>query len=158
MKFALNGALTIGTLDGANVEIKDAVGDENIFIFGHTVDQVETIRAKGYFPMDYMDGDSELREVIKAISRGTFSPDEPTRYANTIQGRGDYYQALADFRSYVEAQQAVDKRYRDKAAWRQGMIANIAQMGYFSSDRSINDYAENIWHIEPIEDIPLLFK
>ncbi|UJF24864.1 glycogen/starch/alpha-glucan phosphorylase [Suttonella sp. R2A3] len=149
MKFALNGALTIGTLDGATVEMREVIGDEHLFIFGHTVEEVSAIREQGYFPLDYLERDSELREVVKSINKGTFSPKEPGRYGHLIPAQGDYYQALADFRSYVDTQALVDQHYRDQSAWRASMVANIAQMGYFSSDRSIRDYADDIWHVTP---------
>ncbi len=112
MKFALNGALTLGTLDGANVEILDNVGEDHIFIFGNTVEQVEALRREGYRPFDYYQNDEQLREVIDQIIRGDFSPEEPNRYHTLIQGLQyhDYYQSFADFRSYVEAQKAVDKK------------------------------------------------
>ncbi len=153
MKFALNGALTLGTLDGANVEILDNVGEDHIFIFGNTVEQVEALRCEGYRPFDYYQNDEQLREVIDQIIRGDFSPEEPNRYHSLIQGLQyhDYYQSFADFRSYVEAQKAVDKKYQDRDAWIASTIQNMVNMGFFSSDRTILEYAKNIWKIEPLK-------
>lgn len=153
MKFALNGALTLGTLDGANVEILDNVGKDHIFIFGNTVEQVEALRREGYRPFDYYQNDEQLREVIDQIIRGDFSPEEPNRYHSLIQGLQyhDYYQSFADFRSYVEAQKAVDKKYQDRDAWIVSTIQNMVNMGFFSSDRTILEYAKNIWKIEPLK-------
>ncbi len=153
MKFALNGALTLGTLDGANVEILDNVGEDHIFIFGNTVEQVETLRREGYRPFDYYQNDEQLREVIDQIIRGDFSPEEPNRYHSLIQGLQyhDYYQSFADFRSYVEAQKAVDKKYQDRDVWIASTIQNMVNMGFFSSDRTILEYAKNIWKIEPLK-------
>ena len=153
MKFALNGALTLGTLDGANVEILDNVGEDHIFIFGNTVEQVEALRREGYRPFDYYQNDEQLREVIDQIIRGDFSPEEPNRYHSLIQGLQyhDYYQSFADFRSYVEAQKAVDKKYQNRDAWIASTIQNMVNMGFFSSDRTILEYAKNIWKIEPLK-------
>ena len=153
MKFALNGALTLGTLDGANVEILDNVGEDDIFIFGNTVEQVEALRREGYRPFDYYQNDEQLREVIDQIIRGDFSPEEPNRYHSLIQGLQyhDYYQSFADFRSYVEAQKAVDKKYQDRDVWIASTIQNMVNMGFFSSDRTILEYAKNIWKIEPLK-------
>ena len=153
MKFALNGALTLGTLDGANVEILDNVGKDHIFIFGNTVEQVEALRREGYRPFDYYQNDEQLREVIDQIILGDFSPEEPNRYHSLIQGLQyhDYYQSFADFRSYVEAQKAVDKKYQDRDAWIASTIQNMVNMGFFSSDRTILEYAKNIWKIEPLK-------
>ena len=153
MKFALNGALTLGTLDGANVEILDNVGKDHIFIFGNTVEQVEALRREGYRPFDYYQNDEQLREVIDQIIRGDFSPEEPNRYHSLIQGLQyhDYYQSFADFRSYVEAQKTVDKKYQDRDGWIASTIQNMVNMGFFSSDRTILEYAKNIWKIEPLK-------
>ena len=153
MKFALNGALTLGTLDGANVEILDNVGEDHIFIFGNTVEQVEALRREGYRPFDYYQNDEQLREVIDQIIRGDFSPEEPNRYHSLIQGLQyhDYYQSFADFRSYVEAQKAVDKKYQNRDVWIASTIQNMVNMGFFSSDRTILEYAKNIWKIEPLK-------
>ena len=152
MKFALNGALTIGTLDGANVEILERVGDENIFIFGHTVDEVEAIRRSGYDPLSYVDRDPQLRQVVRQITTGAFSPEELGRYASMTSMHGDYYQILADFRSYVHCQNDVDEYYHNKTAWVRSALINIANMGYFSSDRSVAQYARDIWRVTALGD------
>lgn len=155
MKFALNGALTIGTLDGANVEILDRVGNDNIFIFGNTVEQVEELRRNGYSPYHYFEKDAELNEAISQILNGKFSPEDPYRYQDLILNSGDYYQACADFRTYVDTQEKVAQAFRDKKAWTRSAIINIANMGYFSSDRSVLDYARDIWQIEPMSETQL---
>ncbi|WP_058910402.1 glycogen phosphorylase [Entomohabitans teleogrylli] len=153
MKFALNGALTIGTLDGANVEMQEHVGEENIFIFGNTAEQVEALRAKGYNPREYYEQDEELRRVLTQIGTGVFSPEEPGRYRDLIDSLinfGDHYQVLADYRSYVDCQDSVDDLYLQPEAWSSRAMHNIANMGYFSSDRTIQEYADEIWHIKPV--------
>ncbi|MGX2974970.1 glycogen/starch/alpha-glucan phosphorylase [Ursidibacter arcticus] len=155
MKFALNGALTIGTLDGANVEILDRVGKENIFIFGNTVEQVEALRRNGYSPYRYYEQDAELNESISQILNGKFSPEDPYRYQDLILNSGDYYQACADFRSYVDTQEKVAEYFANKKAWTRSAMINIANMGYFSSDRSVLDYAKDIWKIEPMSETQL---
>nr|WP_244773554.1 glycogen/starch/alpha-glucan phosphorylase [Alysiella crassa]UOP07757.1 glycogen/starch/alpha-glucan phosphorylase [Alysiella crassa] len=151
MKFALNGALTIGTLDGANVEIHERVGDEHSFIFGNTVEQVEALYARGYNPYEFVDNDPDLRRVFHAIANGHFSPEETSRYS-ALMHNGDHFQRYADFRAYVDTQLKVDAHYRDQAAWRKSAIINIANMGYFSSDRSIEDYCRDIWYIKPLTE------
>ncbi len=153
MKFALNGALTLGTLDGANVEILENVGEDHIFIFGNTVEQVEQLRCEGYHPFNYYQNDAELRTVVDQITSGVFSPEEPQRYLSLLQGLQyhDYYQAFADFRSYVEAQKTVDEKYKQRDQWIESTIQNIINMGFFSSDRTILEYAKNIWKVEPIK-------
>ena len=152
MKFALNGALTLGTLDGANVEILENVGKDHIFIFGNTVEQVEKLRRDGYCPFNFYQEDIELRNVVDQIINGRFSENDPNRYQQLLQGLQyhDFYQAFADFRSYVETQKWVDEKYKNRDAWIDSTIQNIVNMGYFSSDRTIKEYAENIWHIKPL--------
>src|SRR5699024_8900864 len=150
MKFALNGALTVGTLDGANVEILNMVGKENIFIFGNTVEQVEALRAKGYSPFEFFEREPELNTIIQQITSGHFSPQDPMRYQNELNLFSDYYQVMADFRAYVDIQKQVDQHYKQPQAWAKSALINTANMGYFSSDRSIIDYAENIWKVEPL--------
>ncbi len=153
MKFALNGALTIGTLDGANVEMLEHVGDDNIFIFGNTADEVEMLRRQGYKPRDYYDKDEELNNVLTQIATGVFNRDEPGRYRDLVDSLlnfGDHYQVLADFRSYVDCQDRVDELYRQPEEWTIKAMHNIANMGYFSSDRTIKEYADKIWDIKPI--------
>ncbi|RYF71693.1 MAG: glycogen/starch/alpha-glucan family phosphorylase, partial [Comamonadaceae bacterium] len=153
MKFALNGALTIGTLDGANVEMREAVGDENIFIFGNTTPQVAAIRAEGYQPRAVYESNPALRAVLDAIRGGMFSPGEPARYQGIFDGLvnwGDHYLLLADYASYVEAQDRVDALWRDSEAWTRKSILNVANMGSFSSDRTIAEYAHDIWRTRPV--------
>ena len=152
MKFALNGALCMGTLDGANVEILEKVGADNCFIFGNTVEQVEELRRNGYDPLSYIERDSDLRRVVNQISQGTFSPEEPNRYNDVLQPYGDFYQLMADFRSYIDAQYKADEHYRNVSAWRKSALINIANMGFFSSDRSIADYCRDIWYIKPLSE------
>lgn len=151
MKFALNGALTIGTLDGANIEIREQVGEENIFIFGHTVDEIEDVRGQGYNPHDIYEDDEELKRVIDQIRDGFFSPDEPELFhpiTNALLNQGDYFMVLADYRRYVDKQEEVEANYRDQFDWNKKAIKNVANMGHFSSDRSIRDYCERIWDVE----------
>ncbi|HMT44866.1 MAG TPA: glycogen/starch/alpha-glucan phosphorylase, partial [Chakrabartia sp.] len=149
MKFALNGALTIGTLDGANIEIKDRVGDENIIIFGLTADQVAARRAEGYNPRAIIEGSRELQQAVQAISSGVFSPDDPHRYTGLMDGLydSDWFMLAADFDSYASAQRQVDRRWQDQAGWRESAIRNIANVGWFSSDRTISEYARDIWGV-----------
>ncbi len=147
MKLALNGALTIGTLDGANVEIKEEVGDDNIFIFGMTVDEVEALRARGYRPYDVYQQDEELRAVVDWIGSDFFTPGEHGAFAmvqNTLL-HGDPFMVLADFRAYSDCQARVDAAYRDQACWAKMAILNTARVGKFSSDRTIREYADQIW-------------
>ncbi|MBV7388482.1 glycogen/starch/alpha-glucan family phosphorylase [Pasteurellaceae bacterium TAE3-ERU1] len=150
MKFALNGALTIGTLDGANVEILQNVGEDNIFIFGNTVEQVEELRRNGYNPAQYYENDPQLREAIQQVTSGFFNPDEPGRY-QSFSPFSDFYQAFADFRSYVDTQEKIDEIYRDQDVWLAKAIQNIVNMSYFSSDRTIQEYADEIWHLKPVK-------
>ena len=153
MKLALNGALTIGTLDGANVEIREQVGEDNIFIFGHTAAEVARIRNGGYQPRQHYEREPCLAAALDAIREGLFSPDEPQRYQaifDALVNWGDHYQLLADHASYVEAQARVDALYRDPLQWSRRSLLNIAGMGAFSSDRTIAEYARTIWHTEPL--------
>ncbi|URI08024.1 glycogen/starch/alpha-glucan phosphorylase [Aquincola tertiaricarbonis] len=152
MKLALNGALTIGTLDGANIEIGQAVGDDNIFIFGLRTPEVEAQRRAGYQPMRIYEENARLKSVLDAIASGAFSPDEPDRYRGVVDALlwgGDHYFLLADYDSYVSTQLQVDRRFRDRDAWARSAIANVAGMGPFSADRTIGQYAEQIWHVQP---------
>ena len=154
MKLALNGALTIGTLDGANIEIGNEVGGDNIFIFGLTTDQVAKLRADGYRPADYYMGNDELRTAIDMIARGYFSPEEPERFrpiVDNLLAHGDHYLLLVDFGSYAACQAQVETAYRDQQQWLRKVILNIANMGKFSSDRTIAQYAEQIWHAKPVK-------
>ena len=152
MKLALNGALTIGTDDGANIEIRQNVGDDNIFIFGKLAHEVAAIRAAGYQPMRIYESNPQLKAVLDSIAAGAFSPDEPARYRPLIDSLlwgGDHYLLLADYEAYVATQGRVDALYRDAEAWARKAIANVAGMGPFSSDRTIREYAERIWHVNP---------
>jgi glycogen phosphorylase len=152
MKLALNGALTIGTDDGANIEIRQNVGDENIFIFGLKTPEVRDLKRSGYQPMRLYDQSAEIKGVLDAISGGAFSPDEPGRYrplTDSLLWGGDHYMLLADFESYVAMQLKVDELYRKPAQWCEKAISNVAGMGVFSSDRTISDYATQIWNVQP---------
>ena len=152
MKLALNGALTIGTDDGANIEIRQCVGDDNIFVFGHSAQEVAALRAGGYQPTRLHDEDPRLQAVLQAIGGGTFSPDEPARYRGVVDALlwgGDHYQLLADYDAYLQAQARVDALYRDPQAWARAAILNVAGMGMFSSDRTIREYAREIWRLQP---------
>ncbi|HEY2255091.1 MAG TPA: glycogen/starch/alpha-glucan phosphorylase [Variovorax sp.] len=153
MKFALNGALTIGTLDGANVEMREHVGPENFFIFGNTTPEVANIRATGYHPRDIYEATPELKRTLDSIRDGLFSPTEPARFQqifDALVSWGDHYLLLADYASYIEAQAKVDALYRDADAWTRMAILNVAGMGAFSSDRTIAQYAHEIWHTKPV--------
>ena len=154
MKFALNGALTIGTLDGANVEMREYVGADNIFIFGHTTPEVAAIRAEGYQPRSIYESNAVLKRVLDAIAAGDFSPaNEPARFQqifDVLVNWGDHYLLLADFDSYVATQAQVDALFKDPYAWAKKAILNVAGMGPFSSDRTIAQYADEIWHTKPV--------
>ncbi|MEO8299908.1 MAG: glycogen/starch/alpha-glucan phosphorylase, partial [Burkholderiales bacterium] len=153
MKFALNGALTIGTLDGANVEMQQHVGSENIFIFGNTTPQVAEIRASGYEPRAIYEANPELRAALDAIRGGTFSPDEQGRFQqiyDVLVNWGDHYLLLADYAAYLAAQGEVDALYRNADEWTRRAVLNVAGMGPFSSDRTIAQYAHEIWHSKPV--------
>jgi starch phosphorylase len=149
MKFALNGALTIGTLDGANVEIKEQVGDDNIFIFGLTTEQVAERRAEGYNPRAVIESSPELSQALAAISSGVFSPDDPNRYRELMSGlyEHDWFMVAADFDAYAAAQRQVDAVWRNSPEWHAKAIHNVARMGWFSSDRTIRQYANEIWNV-----------
>ena len=149
MKFALNGALTIGTLDGANVEIGEEVGDDNIFIFGKTVEEVTEIYNGGYNPMDYYNNSDDLRRVIDLIGSGFFSPGSPHLYGPLLDNllKHDPYLVLADFDSYIARQVDVDKAYKDQDKWQEMAIKNVARVGKFSTDRTMKQYNEDIWNV-----------
>lgn len=152
MKLSLNGALTVGTLDGANIEIAEEVGDENIFIFGLTVAEVEALDKKGYNPFDYYDNNRELKAVLDWLDSDYFTPGKPGALSSLkrsmLEG-GDHYKVLADFTSYCEAQSLADKAYKEPERWAKMAILNTAHMGKFTSDRSIKDYVERIWKLDP---------
>jgi starch phosphorylase len=150
MKFAMNGALTVGTLDGANIEIKDAVGEANMFLFGLTTEQVAASKAKGYNPQQLYYSDPLLRSALDAISSGIFSPDDPNRFKPVVDSLlygGDTYMVLADFLSDVHCHRSVEAAYHDQSGWTRRAILNVANMGPFSSDRTILSYARDIWGV-----------
>ncbi len=156
MKMALNGALTIGTLDGANVEIKEEVGDENIFIFGLTTPQVAETKANGYNPRDYYNHNGALKEVIDMIGSGFFSLEEPSRYQAIVDNllNNDNYLLLADYASYIACQDEVSAIYQNQEEWSRRAVLNVARMAKFSSDRTIGEYAKNIWQVESLNSKP----
>jgi starch phosphorylase len=149
MKLALNGALTIGTLDGANVEIKDRVGDDNIFIFGLTAEEVEARRRDGFGTAEIVKGSPVLQQALDQVASGVFSPSQPDLYRELVDGlmTHDHFLVLSDFESYSATQRRVAARWRDPAAWRRSAILNTAHMGWFSSDRTIREYADDIWNV-----------
>lgn len=154
MKFALNGALTIGTWDGANIEIAEAVGMDNIFIFGNRADKVERLRREGYNPRAIYEANPELHEVLTQLATGYFTPQDVERYRviyDVLVNWGDHYQLLADYADYIATQDKVDLLYRKPDLWAQAAIRNVAAMGNFSSDRCIRDYAEQIWKTQAIK-------
>ena len=154
MKFALNGALTIGTLDGANVEIMEEVGEENIFIFGLTVEEVAELRRQGYNPWDFYNANSELKKALDQIQTGFFSPEDPHLFQPIIDAllhKGDYFMVLADFDAYLKAQAEVDVLFKNKTEWNRKAILNVAKIGKFSSDRTIQDYADEIWEVDSVK-------
>ena len=152
MKFALNGTLTIGTLDGANIEIREEVGADNFFLFGLTAEQVYELKAKGYNPKQVYDSDPELREAVDRISSGSFSQGDKNLFKPLVDSLlyGDPYLLFADYRSYVEVQEQVSLAYEDPAKWTRMSILNVARMGKFSSDRSIKEYCDKIWKTHPL--------
>jgi starch phosphorylase len=154
MKLALNGALTIGTLDGANIEIREEAGSENFFLFGLSTDEIEALYRQGYDPLSYYNGNSELKQALDMISCGYFCPNDVTRYQEIVDAllkHGDRFLLLADYASYVASQDKVGELYRDQNDWTKRAILNVAGMGKFSSDRTIREYAERIWHVAPVD-------
>ena len=151
MKFSLNGALTIGTLDGANVEIREEVGPDNFFLFGLTADQVQALKEGGYRPRDFYEQDAMLREVIDFIASGALADGDTNLFRPLVHNLLDHdpFLVLADYRSYVECQEQVSALWRDPEAWTRTCILNVARMGKFSSDRSIRDYCEQVWNVKP---------
>ena len=151
MKLSMNGALTIGTLDGANIEIREEVGAENFFLFGLTADQVVKVKAEGYHPSDFYHGDPELEAALDLINSGVFSHGDTELFRPLTDHllNHDEYLLLADYRAYVDCQQEIDHAYRDPAHWTRMAILNVARMGKFSSDRAIQEYARHIWQVEP---------
>jgi starch phosphorylase len=154
MKLALNGALTIGTLDGANIEMREEVGDDNIFTFGLKADEVAAWRAHGYDPWAVYHANAELRQALDQIAGGFFSPEAPELFrpvCEALTSGGDRYFLLADYAPYVACQEQVDAVYSDPDEWARRAILNVAGMGRFSSDRAILEYAEHIWHVRPVK-------
>jgi starch phosphorylase len=152
MKLALNGALTIGTLDGANIEIRDAVGEENFFTFGLTSEDVARLKAIGYDPLDHGRRCPELMQALEQIGSGAFSPDEPALYQPIVQSltTTDHFLVMADFTAYLAAQAQVEALYTSRDEWNRRAILNVARMGQFSSDRSVQDYARAVWEVAPL--------
>jgi len=157
MKFSMNGALTIGTLDGANIEIREEVGAENFFLFGLTAEEVYDLKRNGYNPWPYYESHDELREAVDLIRSGFFSGGDSNLYKPFVDSLlyHDEYLVLADYPSYIESQEKVSQAYRDQERWTRMSILNVARMGKFSSDRSIRDYCEKIWKVEPV---PVVLK
>ncbi|NES84044.1 MAG: glycogen/starch/alpha-glucan phosphorylase, partial [Moorea sp. SIO2B7] len=153
MKFSMNGALTIGTLDGANVEIREEVGAENFFLFGLTTEEVYDLKDKGYNPWDYFNSNAELKKVIDLINSGFFSHGDPELFKPLAYSlmSNDQYLLFADYQSYIDCQEKVSQAYRDQDNWTRMSILNVARMGKFSSDRSIREYCEEIWNVKPVE-------
>jgi starch phosphorylase len=152
MKFAMNGALTIGTLDGANVEIREAVGAENFFLFGLTAGEVQRAKADGYSPQRLYESNADLREAIDAIGGGAFSDGDRELFRPLIDSLlgHDEYMLLADFQAYVDCQERVSETYGDQTTWTRMSILNASRVGRFSSDRSIREYCRDIWHATPL--------
>ncbi len=153
MKLSLNGALTLGTLDGANVEIREQVGEDNIFIFGMTVEEVQALGQRGYHPYDLYASNPVIKRALDSLGNGEFTRSEPNALNPLVNNllQSDPFLVLADFDSYAKAQARVDEVYRDVPQWRRKAILNVARMSYFSSDRTIREYAEDIWHIKPVD-------
>ncbi|MCU7849600.1 MAG: glycogen/starch/alpha-glucan phosphorylase [Candidatus Thiodiazotropha sp. (ex Lucinoma kastoroae)] len=152
MKLALNGALTMGTMDGANVEMLENIGKDNIFIFGLTTNDIDRLNRQGYEPRHYYESDPSLKRIIDMIANGFFSPEEPTRYRMITDNllNCDHFKVLADFKAYMAVSDRADKVYNNPAQWNRMAILNTARMGYFSSDRTISEYAEKVWHVKPV--------
>ncbi|MBS7329323.1 MAG: glycogen/starch/alpha-glucan phosphorylase, partial [Lachnospiraceae bacterium] len=159
MKFMLNGAITLGTMDGANVEIVEEVGEENAVIFGLSSDEVINYEQHGgYNPMDIFNSDEEIRKVLMQLVNGFYSPDDPERFRtlynsllNTMStDKADRYFILKDFRSYAEAQKRIEEFYRDEERWARAAILNVACSGKFTSDRTIQEYVDDIWHLDKV--------
>jgi starch phosphorylase len=153
MKLSMNGALTIGTLDGANIEIRDCVGAENFFLFGLTTEEVLDLQRTGYRPRAVYEKNERLREVIDLIAGGFFSSEDPALFRPITDHLLDHdsYMLFADFDAYIACQRTVSEAYLDKKKWHQMAVKNIAQMGFFSSDRTIREYANEIWGAQPVK-------
>jgi starch phosphorylase len=152
MKFMINGALTIGTLDGANVEMREEAGPENFFLFGLTESEVEAVKASGYRPTDYIDTNQELRAVLDLIADGTFSHGDTEVFKPLVDNlrNDDPFLVLADYTSYVDCQDQVSAAWQNTDAWTKMSILNTARSGKFSSDRAIAEYCDEIWNVQPL--------
>ena len=159
MKFMLNGGLTIGTMDGANVEIVEEVGEENAFIFGLSSDEVIQYEMNGgYNPMDIFNSDMDIRKVLMQLINGFYSPQDPDRFRDIYDSllntnnssRADQYFILKDFKSYAEAQKRVEFAYKDDIGWARSAILNVSNVGKFSSDRTIEEYVKDIWKLDKV--------
>jgi starch phosphorylase len=152
MKLTMNGALTIGTLVGANIEIRDEVGAENFFLFGLTASQAADARRKGYSPRAEYERDPELRAAIDAIAGGAFSHGDKDVFAPIVDSvlGWDEYLCLADYRTYVDCQDEVERAWLDPEAWTRMSVLNTAHCGYFSADRTVREYCRDIWHVDPV--------
>jgi len=153
MKLALNGALTIATRDGANNEIADAVGSENIFMFGHVYDELRHLRQRGYDPAAIYETNEELKRVLDMIRTGYFSPEQPDLFVpifDALVRHGDHYMLLADYDAYVKCQDRVEATFRDPRRWTRMAILNVARMGPFSVDRLVREYATAVWEAKPV--------
>jgi glycogen phosphorylase len=156
MKFMMNGAITIGTLDGANVEIRAEAGKENFFLFGLTAEEVAALKSSGYRPRDYYERDEELRGALDLVAEGTFSKGDRELFRPLVEHllEHDDYVLLADYRAYVDAQGEAERAFRDRDGWARMSILNSARSGKFSSDRAIREYAEGIWATRPVPVLP----
>jgi starch phosphorylase len=152
MKFAMNGSLTIGTLDGANIEIREEAGAENFFLFGLTSEEVYALKAGGYNPMDYYENNADLKAVLDRIANGYFSHGDRDLFQPIVDTLlyGDQYMLLADYQAYIDCQEQVSQAYRDQEKWTRMSILNAARMGKFSSDRTIGEYGKEIWAVKPV--------
>jgi len=153
MKFTMNGALTIGTLDGANIEIREEVGKDNFFLFGLTAAEVEQIKTEGYNPYSYYEKNEELRHVLDRLAMGYFSPSRKDLFKPLVDALlyRDDYMLLADYQAYVDCQARVAEAYKDLEGWTTMSILNVARSGKFSSDRTIKEYCDDIWHVKPVK-------
>ncbi|MFN5471875.1 MAG: glycogen/starch/alpha-glucan phosphorylase, partial [Pseudanabaena sp.] len=153
MKFTMNGALTIGTLDGANIEIREEVGEDNFFLFGLTAVEVEQIKTEGYNPYSYYEKNEELRHVLDRLAMGYFSPSRKDLFKPLVDALlyRDDYMLLADYQAYVDCQARVAEAYKDLEGWTTMSILNVARSGKFSSDRTIKEYCDDIWHVKPVK-------
>ena len=153
MKFALNGAPTVGTLDGANIEIRERVGEENFFLFGLSADEVIAHKERGYDPMDCYRADDELKSVIDSMAAGQFSDGDGDLFKPIVESllRHDEYMLLADYASYIECSERAARAYRDPEAWTRMSILNTARCGFFSSDRTMRQYSDDIWSVDALK-------